>query len=49
MKFQLRILLCCLALQAGLPLCLAHDNKTVHPKVYVIRLNTALIRPVHDI
>ena len=33
MKFQPRILLCCLALQAGLARCLAHDNKTVHPKI----------------
>ncbi len=31
MKPILRILLCCLVLQAGLLFCLAHDNLTMHP------------------
>jgi len=33
MKLQLRVLLCGLALQAGLLFCFAHDNTTMHPKI----------------
>jgi hypothetical protein len=33
MKFQLRVLLCGLVLQAGLLVCHAHDNITIHPVV----------------
>ena len=33
MKSDLRILMCCLVLQGGSSVCLAHDNTTVHPKI----------------
>jgi hypothetical protein len=33
MRYKPCILLCCIALQAELPTCLAHENKTVHPRI----------------
>ena len=32
-KAKVQILLCVLIVQMGLSLCLAHDNKTMHPRI----------------